>query len=196
MLWGPFAFRPAALGSRAANVATTFAQLIVFWTVLLGAVPLVLAYLENRWSLTIGFPPIFAVAGAVLLVLASAVGIWSAVTMSVRGDGTPLPVAMPTRLVVSGPYRFIRNPMAAAGITQGVAVGLLLSSWLVVGYALVGSLLWNYAIRPWEEADLESRFGTEYRRYREEVWCWVPRLPGLALRQKRRRTARISPGRG
>jgi protein-S-isoprenylcysteine O-methyltransferase Ste14 len=84
---------------------------------------------------------------------------------------------MANRLVVSGPYRWVRNPMAIAGIVQGVAVGLVLSSWLVVAYAVAGSLLWNYAIRPLEEADLEERFGSEFRQYRDSVRCWIPAIP-------------------
>ena len=76
-----------------------------------------------------------------------------------QGAGERLPAAMTNRLVIAGPYRFVRNPMALAGIVQGAAVGLMMSSWLVVAYALAGSLLWNYAVRPLEEADLETRFG-------------------------------------
>jgi protein-S-isoprenylcysteine O-methyltransferase Ste14 len=52
---------------------------------------------------------------------------------------------MPNRLVVAGPYRWVRNPMALASIAQGVAVGLILSSWLVVVYAVAGALLWPIA---------------------------------------------------
>jgi hypothetical protein len=74
--------------------------------------------------------------------------------MSTLGDGTPLPSAMPNRLVIAGPYRWVRNPMAVSGIVQGAAVGFILQSWLVVAYAVVGSLVWNYAIRPHEESDL------------------------------------------
>ena len=96
--------------------------------------------------------------------------------MSTLGGGTPLPSAMPNHLVIRGPYRFVRNPMAVAGVAQGIGVGLLLSSWLVVVYAVVGSVLWNYAVRPLEESDLEQRFGDEFGRYRASVRCWVPRL--------------------
>ncbi|WP_375163777.1 methyltransferase family protein [Herbiconiux gentiana] len=179
---GPFAFRPApSRPGSARNVATTFGQIVVFWGVGLAAVPLVIAALEDRWQLTAPLsPPAEAVvtgAGVVLLVLASALGIWSAVTMSTLGDGTPLPSASTNRLVIAGPYRWVRNPMAVAGIAQGVAVGLVLSSWLVVVYALAGSLVWNYAIRPFEEADLEQRFGAAFTRYRAAVRCWLPRNP-------------------
>jgi len=47
---------------------------------------------------------------------------------------------------------------------------------VVVAYAVTGSLIWNYAVRPHEEADLESRFGDGFCRYRSEVRCWLPRL--------------------
>jgi protein-S-isoprenylcysteine O-methyltransferase Ste14 len=97
--------------------------------------------------------------------------------MSTLGQGTPLPSAMANHLVIAGPYRWVRNPMALAGISQGVAVGLILESWLVVAWAIAGSLVWNYVIRPFEETDLEERFGDEFVRYRAAVRCWVPRFP-------------------
>ena len=70
-------------------------------------------------------------------------------------------------------------PMALSGIMQGAAVGLILSSWLVVAYAVVGSLVWNYAVSPHEEADLEAKFGDEFRAYRDSVRCWIPQRPAL-----------------
>jgi protein-S-isoprenylcysteine O-methyltransferase Ste14 len=48
-------------------------------------------------------------------------------------------------------------------------------------YAIAGSLVWNYIIRPHEESDLEQRFGDDFRRYQDAVRCWVPRRPA-ALR--------------
>ncbi|WP_323127765.1 methyltransferase family protein [Brevibacterium pigmentatum] len=81
---------------------------------------------------------------------------------------------MAHHLVNRGPYAFVRNPMAIAGIVQGVSMGLLIGSWLVVVYALIGSLLWNWLIRPHEEADLIERFGDEYRDYAKRVRCWWP----------------------
>jgi protein-S-isoprenylcysteine O-methyltransferase Ste14 len=175
---GPFAFRPAMPRSNsAAHLASSLGQIAVFWGFFLVVVPLVVAFLERRWAVGLPLPSSVSIAGAALLALASALGLWAAFSMSVLGDGTPLPAAMANRLVVAGPYRFIRNPMAVSGIAQGVAVGLLMSSWLVVVYALLGSLLWNYAIRPLEEADLEARFGDDYRRYRDSVRCWIPGTP-------------------
>ena len=171
---GPFGFRSAP--AKGSHVAATLVQMVLFWGLFLGVAPLVISWLEQRWGLSIQFPPMVDWIGFAVLASASALGVWSALTMSLIGRGTPLPSAMANRLVIAGPYRYVRNPMAVAGIVQGVAVGLILSSWLVVTYALVGSLLWNYAVRPLEEADLEQRFGRSFREYRDRVRCWVPRM--------------------
>lgn len=176
VLRGPFAFRPAAQRPTSGHVVTTFLQLVVFWGLFLGVIPLVLFALERRWALAIPFPLPALVSGLVLLLLASALGISSATAMSTKGNGTPLPSAMPNTLVIAGPYRRVRNPMALAGILQGAAVGLMLGSWLVVAYAVAGSLVWNYAVRPLEEADLRLRFGAEFERYCQRVRCWIPRF--------------------
>ena len=67
--------------------------------------------------------------------------------------------------------------MAVAGIVQGPSIGLILHSWLAVSYAIIGSLLWNYAVRPLEESDLKERFGKEFQQYRDTVPCWIPHVP-------------------
>jgi protein-S-isoprenylcysteine O-methyltransferase Ste14 len=176
LIAGPFAFRVARSRSVRAVLAATAAQLVVFWGVFLIIGPLILVVLERRWQVGFEFPDFARPVGLIVLVLASALGIWSAAAMAVAGRGTPLPVAMPSRLVVAGPYRFVRNPMAMAGIVQGIAIGILLSSWVVIAYAVIGSVIWNLAVRPHEEADLEQRFGEDFRRYRDAVRCWIPRL--------------------
>ncbi|MBW8763876.1 MAG: isoprenylcysteine carboxylmethyltransferase family protein [Microbacterium sp.] len=173
---GPFAFRTARNEGRARLAARTVRQMLLFWVLFLGVLPVGIAAVEARWMLRMDVPVPVRVAGGLLFIAASALGIRSAVSVLVVGEGTPLPAHMARRLVITGPYRYVRNPMAVAGIAQGVAVGLALGSWLVVAYALCGSLIWNTLVRPQEEADLESRFGAEFDEYRRRVPCWVPRL--------------------
>lgn len=175
---GPLAFRTAdRQRATAGHVGWTFTQLVVVWGLFLGVFPLIIRALEERWKVGLALPEGAAVVGWTVFGLASLLGIWSAVVMSSRGRGTPLPSAMPNELVIAGPYRWVRNPMAVAGVAQAASVGLILGSWLVVVYAVGGALLWNVGIRPLEEYDLESRFGEPYRRYRETVRCWIPRWP-------------------
>jgi protein-S-isoprenylcysteine O-methyltransferase Ste14 len=172
---GPFRFRPAdARAPRSRHLAATAAEIAVFWAVFLGVLPLLVAVVERRWQLSAPFGSLPL--GVVLFALGGAVGIWSAAVMSSLGGGTPLPAAMPNRLVIAGPYRVVRNPMAVGSILQGIAVGILWSSWLVVAYAIAGAVLWHVVVRPEEEADLEARFGDTFRRYRGAVRCWWPRI--------------------
>ena len=175
LIVGPFAAREAESAPPPVQLRRTAVQLVLFWGAALVVVPAIIAAVEARWGLRWQLPIAVAVAGGVLLVAASALGIWSAVVMGGRGDGTPLPMATARTLVISGPYRHVRNPMAVAGIMQGVAVGMLCSSWLVIVYALCGSLVWNHLIRPWEEKDLLERFGEPYAKYRDRVSVWIPR---------------------
>ncbi len=115
------------------------------------------------------------VAAVALFALAGSAAVFSGLWLSVRGDGTPLPADTARVLVTDGPYAFVRNPLAATGIVQGIAVGLFLGSPLVVAYAFLGALAWHFLARPWEEADLVRRFGDAYERYRAAVPLWIPR---------------------
>ena len=49
--------------------------------------------------------------------------------------------------------------MAMTGAGQAASVGLMLGSLGVLAYAVLGGLVWNFALRPREEADLERCFG-------------------------------------
>lgn len=180
LLVGPLAFRPARRLEGNAPLVATLLQMTVFWTLFLVVLPLPMIWLERRWQVAVELPEgarlATVVAGVVLLLGASALGVISAVTMARLGRGTPLPGALANDLVIAGPYRRVRNPMAVAGISQGVAVGLLGASWLVILYSLAGGVLWHLLVRPEEERDLSARFGEDYARYRARVRSWVPRL--------------------
>jgi protein-S-isoprenylcysteine O-methyltransferase Ste14 len=172
-------FRPATAAPTWRHVLATLLQTTVFWTVFLFVLPWLVALGER----TLGVPPLPLPPpwprnlGVALFALGGALGLWSGITMAVRGRGTPLPLATARELVVAGPYRVVRNPMALGGIAQGVATGLWLQSGTVVAYALAGAVLWHVCVRPAEERDLELRFGAAFRAYRDRVPLWLPRRP-------------------
>lgn len=167
-------YRPAARGSFARNYGKTLAQTVVFWTIFLVVLPWIVSRLENRLGIP-GFEP-NRPAAVIIFVVFGSLGLSSGYTMARIGEGTPLPTDSPRKLVIAGPYRWVRNPMAVAGLVQGAATGLWFGSFLVFAYIVAGGLLWNIAIRPSEEADLEARFGEAFRDYCDEVSCWIPRL--------------------
>jgi protein-S-isoprenylcysteine O-methyltransferase Ste14 len=167
--------RPSRSESVALNLTKTLIQTATLWGLALWLAPLVLASLERSlydWQLpAVSTWPVWTA-----FALLGGTGIYCGVLFVVHGRGTPLPLDSTTRFLVLGPYRWIRNPMAVFGIGQGLCVGLALRSPMVVVYSLTGGVLWHLVARPWEERDLEARFGEEYRAYRARVRNWVPRL--------------------
>ena len=173
---GPFSFRVAEEASDARHLRRSLAQLVVFWTMFFVVVPLALVVVERLLQLSwhVLDQEGVRLAGAATFILGSALGLSACMTMAWRGKGTPLPAETARELVVTGPYRSVRNPMALAGLLQTVGVGLVVGSWMVLAIAAAGVLVWNVFIRPTEEADLAVRFGESYRLYAEQVRCWVP----------------------
>jgi protein-S-isoprenylcysteine O-methyltransferase Ste14 len=160
------------------NLVKTLGQSAVFWILTLFVFPALIVRGENALGLdAYQFPmPALKVVGGVLFALGGSLGIWSGTLFALLGRGTPLPADCTRRLVIAGPYRYVRNPMAIGGLIQGYAVGLYLGSPTVLFYVLAGMIFWNYFMRRWEEADLEQRFGEPFRNYRRAVRCWIPRL--------------------
>lgn len=165
--------RVALPASRGWNTVKTLGQIVVMWSVILGILPLLIVSGEHA----MGLPnlPRMRVSGATLVLVGSVMGLVTANVMVRDGAGTPLPFDTTRHLVVSGPYRHVRNPMAIFGFVQGLGVGLWLGSPGVLLYTAMGVAIWQSVARPWEEADLKLRFGDRYRRYCAAVPCWIPR---------------------
>lgn len=163
--------------SKTSAVAWTFAQTILFWGAFLWILPKGILELGQHLDWSTFTHPGQTIASLALFFIASILGLFSGATMAVQGDGTPLPTATAPKLVIAGPYRFVRNPMALAGIAQGIAIGWLLGSYAVIGYAITGAFVWHWFVRPVEEHDLTMRFGESYRQYQANVRLWIPTLP-------------------
>ena len=93
-----------------------------------------------------------------------------------RGLGTPAPMDPPRHLVVSGTYRFVRNPMYV-----GFAIALLGEAWLTARIEIVYETLFYLAfftlfVMAYEEPALRAKFGDDYREYCRNVGRWIPRL--------------------
>jgi quinoprotein glucose dehydrogenase len=117
-------------------------------------------------------------AGAVITVLGAALAAWSVLTFSLVGRGTPAPFDPPRRLVVSGPYRWLRNPMYAGAFLALCGAAVFYGSWALAGYAALFLLLTNAMIRFYEEPALGRKFGADYAAYRGRVGRWWPRRAG------------------
>ena len=92
------------------------------------------------------------------------------------GRGTIAPWDATTRLVVRGPYRYVRNPMISGVLFVLLGEAALFGSVaLLLWFGLVVAV--NAVYMPLvEEPGLQRRFGEEYERYRDRVPRWIPRL--------------------
>jgi protein-S-isoprenylcysteine O-methyltransferase Ste14 len=142
------------------------------------AVPI---WIARRYGVRASFPgssgdAILAVLGVGLFALGAALFVAALHQFATAGRGTLAPWDPPRRLVVNGPYRFVRNPMIAGVIFIVFGIALALRSW-PHGVWAMAFLLINAIYLPLdEEPRLERRFGADYREYREHVPRFVPRL--------------------
>jgi protein-S-isoprenylcysteine O-methyltransferase Ste14 len=81
---------------------------------------------------------------------------------------------VPQRLVVEGPYRYVRNPLYAGDFCLILGAALLTQSWALVLVAALDVGLLAFQL-PLEERELRGRFGIPYQRYCELVPRFVPR---------------------
>ncbi len=172
--------QPAAIRvtemSPSSAIGWTMAQTVIFWSVFLWILPKAILELEHHLGGHSFSHSYQTLASSCLFAIASITGLLSGITMATAGHGTPLPTATAPALVIAGPYRYVRNPMALAGIVQGVAVGWFLGSFSIILYSITGALVWHVFVRPVEEADLLDRFGKSYSQYKQAVPLWFPLL--------------------
>jgi protein-S-isoprenylcysteine O-methyltransferase Ste14 len=172
-------FRLAQSPDPTHNVIMTGVQIVVVWGFALVAVPTVLVRIEDAVGIRRWRWPGRTRVGTGVLAVSSAVGLSAAWVMATLGQGTPVPMAAARKLVVAGPYRYVRNPMAVSAVGQILGVAFLRGSPLVSGLAIGSGVMWNSVMRPSEEDFLVNRFGEEYRRYQRSVRCWIPGRRGF-----------------
>lgn len=112
----------------------------------------------------------------VLLICMGLVPVLSAFVEFAKAGGTPLPVAAPRRLVVSGFNRYVRNPMYVGLLVVIVGQALLFGSLGALIYAAVMWAVTASFVRWYEEPTLQRQFGPQYQAYVQAVPAWVPRL--------------------
>lgn len=155
------------------NALKTFVQIVLIWTLTLFVIPSLILNAEGK-KVELNFDYL-QIGSALLFILFSSLGLYSSYHLVKYGSGTPLPLDQTQKLVISGPYGYVRNPMAVAGIGQGLAVSIFSGSYIVLFYVLLGAFVWHWFVRPLEEEDMYKRFGAPYDQYKKSVRCWIPR---------------------
>ena len=150
----------------------------VFLVIAPGTLAVYVPWTFTRWRLApplLGFfPP--RVVGGLMMAAGLPVLLDSFARFAIQGLGTPAPVAPPQHLVVTGLYRYVRNPIYVAVSSLIFGQGLLFGSVSLLEYGLVVWLGFFAFVVLDEEPTLRGKFGKEYEDYCARVPRWLPRL--------------------
>ena len=152
---------------------------VTYAAVFIGFVLIFLPARVLEWS-GVGAPPRIGgvqVVGALMTLAGGALVISCVLAFAFIGRGTPAPFDPPRRLVVRGPYRWVRNPMYIGAALALAGAAVFYQSLALAGFVaafLVATILfvWLY-----EEPVLRRMFGADYDAYCARVGRWWPRRP-------------------
>jgi protein-S-isoprenylcysteine O-methyltransferase Ste14 len=132
----------------------------------------------SHWQLNAPFFGMwFLRAVGFILITVGVVGLLDSFTrFAMQGLGTPAPIFPTRHLVVTGLYRYVRNPMYIAVISAILGLGLLLGNVRLLEYGGLVWLLFHAFVLVYEEPTLRSSFGSEYKVFCAAVPRWIPRL--------------------
>jgi protein-S-isoprenylcysteine O-methyltransferase Ste14 len=94
-----------------------------------------------------------------------------------QGHGTPAPWAPTDRLIVSGFYPYVRNPMYIGVLLMILGQAVLLWSAAIAIYGTIAALGFHLWVLGYEEPFLRRRYGDAYQAYCRRVHRWWPRIP-------------------
>jgi protein-S-isoprenylcysteine O-methyltransferase Ste14 len=151
---------------------------VIFLVAAPGTLAVYIPWTICRWRFApplLGFSPL-RIIGALMVAAGLPVLLDSFARFAIQGLGTPAPVAPPQHLVVTGLYRYVRNPMYVAVSLLIFGQGLLFGSVRLLEYGLVVWLGFFAFVVLYEEPALRRKFGKEYEEFCAHVHRWIPRL--------------------
>jgi protein-S-isoprenylcysteine O-methyltransferase Ste14 len=165
-----------ATGTRKTRTLLTPVGLVIFGV--FTGLFVFLSLLMDRW---LSLPwPLSSGLSWFISVLLIAVGVggtaWSALHF-LKVKGTPVPFNPPSKLVVTGPYGFVRNPMLTGVFILLFGIGFAIKSLsLVVFFTPLYVLANVWELKEIEEPELVKRLGEDYIAYRRRTPMFIPRL--------------------
>lgn len=161
------------MSDRIKAVTGSILFLFVAPGIVAGAIPWAISAYRFEPSL-LGLEPLRWL-GALSLTLGAALLIETFARFALQGLGTPAPIAPTRTLVVTGSYRFVRNPMYVAVVSLIVGQALLFGNW---GVLIYGAIIWltvHLFVLTYEEPTLRNTYGIQYDIYCRNVHRWLPR---------------------
>ncbi|GAA3386690.1 methyltransferase [Cryptosporangium minutisporangium] len=151
-------------------------QMALFAGLVLWLVPtVVMAVGDGSWSAVLRAPRWWLSLLVQAAVLASVPGLAAVREFAERGGGTPYPWDPPSRLVTTGPYAYLANPMQVSATLLTGVLAIALESWAVAAAAVMSVVFSEAVAEKHEDDDLRRRYGPEWTAYRSRVRRWIPR---------------------
>jgi len=150
----------------------------VFLVIAPGFVAGMVPWWISHWRVGVPFlgMPLFRLGGGVLITLGVVGLLDSFVRFALQGVGTPAPVVPTRHLVVTGLYRYVRNPKYVAVVSTILGQGLAFGNVTLMEYGGLVWLLFHAFVLIYEEPTLSESFGSEYKSFCAGVPRWIPRL--------------------
>jgi protein-S-isoprenylcysteine O-methyltransferase Ste14 len=143
-----------------------------------GLIVVLIPYLLTRFHEGRAYPEAVRILGIVLIVLGTGLMLASFSRFPIEASGTPFPTNPPSarRVIVGGPYRYVRNPMYVSFVVALIGMSVYLARPVLLIHTAVLVVLLAAFVRWYEERTLARRFGEQYAVYRSQVGAWLPRL--------------------
>jgi len=130
---------------------------------------------DTYWAVGTPVELIGRVAGVLIFLAGFSLFAWCVSLFARIGEGTLAPWDPTRRLVAVGPYRYVRNPMITGVVTMLAGEAVFHGSRVLATWGATFVFINYVFFLIFEEPDLESRFGEDYRRYKANVPRWIPR---------------------
>jgi protein-S-isoprenylcysteine O-methyltransferase Ste14 len=131
------------------------------------------------WSILTRYGTTTPVAWEAVPVIAAGAALyaWCVWNFAAVGNGTPGLWDAPSRVVATGPYRWVRNPIYIGALLVVLGESWLFLSLPLLVYAGAMAVFCHLFVTGYEERTLSRRFGRAYLEYRRTVPRWIPRRP-------------------
>ncbi len=110
-----------------------------------------------------------------LLAITSLIGIAANQSLCLQGQGTPIPLDPTKRLVTTGIYAYLSNPMQLSAALSWLVLGAFLHNIWVMAASLMAWVFVQGMVRWHHRNDLLKRFPVGWPDYKEKVPEWFPR---------------------
>jgi protein-S-isoprenylcysteine O-methyltransferase Ste14 len=152
-------------------------QVVGFATFLFFVVPTTGMQLTGgSWAALLDQPRWLLALAAAVIAPTQAMSLQAARELARRGGGTPVPLDPPVRLVTTGPYAYLANPLQVSATVGLLTLSLLVGSIGVALAAVVAAVFSVGVAKGIEDDELADRFGDDWRHWRATVRLWRPRL--------------------